>query len=1045
MVKYDQITKCYFQYYGVTMMRKYTIHDFVSSFSVKPNGSMSLLLGAGASISSGILSGGQMIWDFKREIYCNENKISKSEFPDLQKENIQSKIQKYLDATGDHPTLYSPNEYSHYFEFVYPNSRDRELYIQRKVQNVKPALGYLCLGAMILENRINFVNTTNFDDLIKAGVYALDAGKSIKTISSAVENSVGFNLNDGFPTILKLHGDYLFDHLKNTTQELQKLENSVSQKFQDGLHEKGLIVVGYAGNDTSVMTALEKIVANDGLPYGVIWCKPKESELSEKAEKFMEYACANNDLSGILDIDNFDDLMYRLYLSLGKSYKEIDELWKDSEKIKPIMFGGLKKRNVFTKTNTFESKVLPGKSYVFDTTITSWKELRRHLSESKEVVAALFKGKVWAFGKRDEIQKKFLGTIKSDIQEQAFPEKWYQKDYSFVWSLYYDLIKITLLSKGLVCFGRNKYYDPKKSVEEKGNIVFEAVELHLSSIDDKVVLSVLPTFFIEKRNGKSIDRLQKQSIINRYFAKMYNDRASHLINEWTTRMKSNGRLIFEVSGFSLEFDKLVYTSGGTGRGKEWPAVQCFQCEEPQMCFSIEDSSKVAVNQLKGLVNYGPIERFGNSGSIQESIKLAILTPRQKQQDIIEHLQKLKQNSVTKLKQEKYFLPEYIGFEKIFRCDIDIPNIQDGQRFKSYNLDNVLKLDAIKFYEGLVKYVNVFAKNLAAFDVLIIYIPSCLGHLREKKDDTEYFDLHDSLKIYCASKGIVIQLIEERSAVQNWSTDLAKIMWGLSTGLYSKAVGRLWKPAVYNKHTAFIGLSYVQSVNNGERISIGCSQLFDAEGNGMRLYLRPLKNPQYIQKNPFMRNEDACRLMLSLKKLYDDSVPTYDLRRVVIHKTTFFTKEEMEGISRGLAGIDDIELLQIQEFTPWRAIRFDSDNMKIVSKFAIQRGTVIQLNKDNFLIWTHGSVQHDELAGQHLNYYKNGRGIPAPLLVRRFMGQADGATLANEIMMLTKMNWNSGDSFYKVLPVTLDFAKMLSRVAKQDVVIYDKPYDFRYFM
>ena len=655
------------------------------------------------------------------------------------------------------------------------------------------------------------------------------------------------------------------------------------------------------------------------------------------------------------------------------------------------------------------------------------------------------RGKYGHFGKRDEIQKIFLGTIKSDIQKETFPEKWYQKDYSFVWSLYYDLIKITLLSKGLVCFGRNKYYNPKKSTEERGNVIFEAVELHLSSIDEKVTLSILPTFFIESRDGKPIDRLQKQNIINRHFAKMYNDKVSHLINEWTTRMMSNSKLLFAVSEFSLEFDKLVYTSGGAGRGKQWPEVHCFQSEEPQMCFSIEDSSKVAVNQLKGLINYGPIEQFENSCSIQESIKLAILTPCQKQQDIIEHLQKLKQNSATKLNQEKYFLPEYIGFEKIFRCDIDIPNIQDVQRFKAYNLDSVLKLDAIGFYEGLIKYVNVFAKNLAAFDVLIIYIPSCLSHLREKKDGAEYFDLHDSLKIYCASKGIVIQMIEERSAVQKWNIDLAKIMWGLSTGIYSKAVGRLWKPAVYNRHTVYIGLSYVQSVNNGERISIGCSQLFDAEGNGMRLYLRPIKNPQYIQKNPFMRSEDACRLMLNLKKLYDDSVPTYDLRRVVIHKTTFFTKEEMEGISRGLAGIDDIELLQIQEFTPWRAIRFDSDNMKIVSKFAIQRGTVIQLNKDSFLIWTHGSVQNDELAGRHLNYYKNGRGIPAPLLVRRFMGKADGATLANEIMMLTKMNWNSGDSFYKVLPVTLDFAKMLSRVAKQDVVIYDKPYDFRYFM
>lgn len=65
--------------------------------------------------------------------------------------------------------------------------------------------------------------------------------------------------------------------------------------------------------------------------------------------------------------------------------------------------------------------------------------------------------------------------------------------------------------------------------------------------------------------------------------------------------------------------------------------------------------------------------------------------------------------------------------------------------------------------------------------------------------------------------------------------------------------------------AYIGLSYVQSVKNNEKISIGCSQLFDSEGNGMKLYLRPLKNPQIIQKNPFMRSEDACRLMGNLKK------------------------------------------------------------------------------------------------------------------------------------------------------------------------------------
>ena len=45
----------------------------------------------------------------------------------------------------------------------------------------------------------------------------------------------------------------------------------------------------------------------------------------------------------------------------------------------------------------------------------------------------------------------------------------------------------------------------------------------------------------------------------------------------------------------------------------------------------------------------------------------------------------------------------------------------------------------------------------------------------------------------------------------------------------------------------------------------------------------------------------------------------------------------------------------------------------------------------------------------------------------------------------RQNWNSGDSLYKSLPVTLDFAKVLSRMSKQNEVLFDKSYDFRYFM
>ena len=68
-----------------------------------------------------------------------------------------------------------------------------------------------------------------------------------------------------------------------------------------------------------------------------------------------------------------------------------------------------------------------------------------------------------------------------------------------------------------------------------------------------------------------------------------------------------------------------------------------------------------------------------------------------------------------------------------------------------------------------------------------------------------------------------------------------------------------------------------------------------------------------------------------------------------HRSLFnalgFTKEEMEGITKGLAGVDNIELLQIQEFSAWRAIRFQND---VATPFPIQRGTVIPLDKDTFL-------------------------------------------------------------------------------------------------
>lgn len=1009
-------------------MKKIDITTFVNSFKVKPYKSMTFLLGAGASISSNILSGGQMVWDFKRNLYCAAKNLRTNIYGDMSKETVRNEIQSYFDGQEGFPELWATDEYSFYFEKCYPSRKDREYYIQEKVRDARPALGYLCMGELVISGKIDLVSTTNFDDLVQAGIHAIDPGISIKTISSAVSNSVGFSLYEGFPNIIKLHGDYLFDKLKNTKTELQELEGKIADIWKTGIKENGLIVIGYAGNDNSVMTVLDELIEAGEIKKGVYWCQPKGIPLSVKASEFMEKACEVNEQSTVVEIDDFDGLMYRLYLSMNLENSQIDGLWKRADKKQDILYTGVGKHTADAVTNALPALQYPRKCYVFDSCIASWKELRQTVDDT--CVAILYRGKVWALGSKQGILSAFAGKMKSDIEELDIPTYMMKLEHSDLFGMFYIIIERYFTKIGLVSYGKDKYYDVNSKRLKNGRCIYDALKISLSFVDNNIFLNILPTIHVLNDNGTELDRFEYQNIVNKEMSLQYNNKINEKMDAWINKISSSGRLLFELGDAVLEFNAARVKFSGTGN-----IDKCYQAQEPEMVFDYEKDSCSSVNQLKGLVNYGPIESYAN-----RSIRLAVLSPKECAVNIWQHLNKLNGQFATELKMDMAFLPEYTGFQNIFRCGLDIPNGNNQTRFMGYFLSKAMEVDAKTYFNSICQYIDRLERNKYEFDVLVIYIPNQLNKMRELKNEKEYFDLHDSLKIYCAGKGIVTQIIEERSVHTN--NDMAKIMWGLSTAIYAKAVGKLWKPKVIKYDTAYIGLSYVQSVKDNEKISIGCSQLFDSEGNGMKLYLRPLKNPHMIQKNPFMRSEDACRLMGNLKKLYDESVPLHKLDRIVIHKTTHFTREEMDGITKGFAGVDDIELLQIQEYTAWRAIRFQNDT---AAPFPIQRGTVIPLDKDTFLVWTHGSVQHDELAGRNKNYYKNGRGIPAPLLVKRFMGKATAEELVNEILMLTKMNWNSGDGLYKTMPVTLDFAKTLSRVAKQDLVVYDKPYDFRYFM
>jgi len=296
-------------------LRTYDQATLLRYLSVMNNGEIDFFLGSGASAQAGIPTGGTMVWDFKRALYCSENSVSKELFKDLNTDVTQKTLQAYFDAQDGHPTLWAPDEYAHYFEICYPTAIARERYIQSKVKDISPSIGHLCLGELFIKGRIVNVWTTNFDELVEAGIKTLAPGHSFNVYSSANRRVAPCNT---LSSVVKLHGDYRYDYIKNTPTELQQLEASMQKVFSESLGDKGLVVIGYSGSDESIMSILETGMMNPNfLKYGLIWAMPEGAVMSDRLYNLLEKACDKSENSGLLQIQGFDDFMHSVYTAQG--------------------------------------------------------------------------------------------------------------------------------------------------------------------------------------------------------------------------------------------------------------------------------------------------------------------------------------------------------------------------------------------------------------------------------------------------------------------------------------------------------------------------------------------------------------------------------------------------------------------------------------------------------------------------------------------------------------------------------------------------------
>lgn len=284
-------------------IKKRSVKDLADYIKIKsgisPN--YALFLGAGASVTSGIRTGHELVQEWREEIYT---RLSEKEYSEPEE------AKQWLST--NHPDWYDQNnEYSSLFEKKFDLPSQRRRFVELQVDKKFPSIGYAYLVELFELKFFDTVFTTNFDDLINEAFYQFS---SERPLLCAHDSSIkGVSITSSRPKIIKLHGDYLFDSIKSSLRETESLENNTREKLLEFAKEYGLIFVGYAGNDTSIMDTVKYLLKdNDYLRNGIYWCRKKGDTITSELFKLL-----NHEKVYWVEIDGFDEFMAELLYQLG--------------------------------------------------------------------------------------------------------------------------------------------------------------------------------------------------------------------------------------------------------------------------------------------------------------------------------------------------------------------------------------------------------------------------------------------------------------------------------------------------------------------------------------------------------------------------------------------------------------------------------------------------------------------------------------------------------------------------------------------------------
>ncbi|MBF6612266.1 MAG: hypothetical protein IVW55_03980 [Chloroflexi bacterium] len=278
------------------------------------------------------------------------------------------------------------------------------------------------------------------------------------------------------------------------------------------------------------------------------------------------------------------------------------------------------------------------------------------------------------------------------------------------------------------------------------------------------------------------------------------------------------------------------------------------------------------------------------------------------------------------------------------------------------------------------------------------------------------DLRRAFKAMAMKYRIPTQMLRQPTMEGKDRDNPAKIAWNFFTGLYFKAGGVPWGPVGLASGTCFVGIGFYRPLSSTvPTMQTSLVQAFDEHGEGLVLRGHDFEwdTERERSRSPHLSGKQAYELISLVLSRYQQEMKQVP-KRVVVHKTSRYWPEERDGFRAAIEDrVAQYDLVALEYQSAVRLIT--------TSKYPPLRGTRFSVGDLDFLYTTGFISSLNQFHAMH---------VPSPIRISDHVGQdTPRDRLLREILLLTKMNWNSA-AFGASFPITLKFSEKVAEVLKE---------------